>query len=277
MPIRTYDPTSPGRRGGAVADFSDLTRKRPERSLAERLPKSGGRNARGRMTSRGRGGGCRRRYRRIDFKRDKDGVPGKVVAVEYDPNRSARIALVQYADGDRRYILCPDGVAVGRKIMNGPDAEPEVGNCMPLSRIPLGSPIHNVELRPGRGGQLARSAGMAARLMAREGEYAHVVLPSGEVRKIPASCRATIGSVGNADHRLISLGKAGRNRWLGRRPLTRAMAKNPVDHPMGGGSKRSKGHRPESPSGVPAKGGKTRKPGALSDPFIIRARKRKTR
>jgi large subunit ribosomal protein L2 len=277
VPIRTFEPTSPGRRGGSVADFSDLAGKKAERSLTQRLKKSGGRNAHGRTTSRGRGGGTHRKYRKIDFKRDKDGVPGKVVAVEYDPNRSARIALVQYADGDKRYILCPEGVGVGRSIMNGPDAEPEVGNCMPLSRMPLGSLIHNVEMRPGRGGQLARSAGMVARLMAREGEYAHVVLPSGEVRRVVATCRATMGQVGNPDHRLINLGKAGRNRWLGRRPITRAMAKNPVDHPMGGGSKRSKGHRPESPSGVPAKGGKTRKPRALSNPFVVRGRKRKTK
>ncbi len=277
MPIRVFKPTSPGRRGGSILDFSGLTKKKPEKSLTEELGKTGGRNCRGRMTSRGRGGRHRRKYRVIDFKRTKDGVPGKVVAIEYDPNRSARIALVQYADGDKRYILCPDGVEVGRPIMNGPDAEPEVGNCMPLSKMPLGSLIHNVELRPGRGGQIARSAGIAARLMAREGEYAHVVMPSGEVRMVLVTCRATLGQVGNVDHRLVSLGKAGRNRWLGKRPLTRGMAKNPVDHPMGGGSKRSKGHRPESPSGVPAKGGKTRNKRALSDPFIVRGRKRKTK
>jgi large subunit ribosomal protein L2 len=277
VPTRTYKPTSPGRRNASVADFSGLTEKAPEKALCEPLPRSGGRNARGRMTSRGRGGRHRRRYRRIDFKRDKDGVPGKVVAVEYDPNRSARIALVQYADGEKRYILCPDGVDVGHSIMNGPDAEPEAGNCMPLSKMPLGSLIHNVELRPGKGGQLARSAGMVARLMAREGDYAHVLLPSGEVRMVLVTCRATLGQVGNLDHRLVDLGKAGRNRWLGKRPLTRGMAKNPVDHPMGGGSKRAKGHRPEGPSGVPAKGGKTRKRNALSNGFVVRGRKRRTK
>ena len=275
MPTRTYKPTSPGRRNASVLDFSDLTDKAPEKSLCEPLPRSGGRNSRGRMTSRGRGGRHRRTYRKIDFKRDKDGIPGKIVAVEYDPNRSARIALVQYADGDKRYILCPDGVEVGRAVMNGPDAEPEVGNCLALADMPLGTAIHNVELRPGNGGVLARSAGNSARLMACEGNYAQVLLPSGEVRLIHARCRATIGQVGNTDHRLVSLGKAGRKRWLGKRPHSRGMAMNPVDHPMGGGSKRSKGHRPESPSGVPAKGGKTRRPRSVSTPFIVRGRKKK--
>ena len=260
VPVRNYKPTSPGRRAGSVVDFSELSKKKPERSLTESLSAKGGRNARGRITSRSRGGGHRRKYRLIDARRDKDGVPGRVVSIEYDPNRSARIALVQYADGEKRYILAPDGLTVGRTISNGPDAEPEIGNCLPLSRIPLGSPIHNVELRPGRGGQIARSAGVVARLLAREGQYAHVLLPSGEVRMVHVACRATLGQVGNPDHRLVGLGKAGRSRWLGVRPASRAMAKNPVDHPMGGGSGRSKGHRPESPSGVPAKGGKTRRP-----------------
>jgi large subunit ribosomal protein L2 len=275
VPVRNYKSTSPGRRGGSVADFSGLTKKKPERSLTESGSRSGGRNARGRMTARGRGGGHRRRYRRIDFRRDKDGIPGKVAAIEYDPNRSARIALIVYADGEKRYILCPDGLEVGRIIMNGPEAEPEVGNAMPLSKMPLGSEIHNVELKPGKGGQLARSAGVVARLMAREGNYAQVTLPSGEVRMVHVTCRATLGQVGNIDHRLIVLGKAGRNRWLGKRPLTRGMAKNPVDHPMGGGKSRSKGHRPESPSGVSAKGGKTRKRRAVSNPFIVRGRKKR--
>jgi large subunit ribosomal protein L2 len=224
VPVRNYKSTSPGRRGGSVADFSGLTKKKPERSLTESGSRSGGRNARGRMTARGRGGGHRRRYRRIDFRRDKDGIPGKVAAIEYDPNRSARIALIVYADGEKRYILCPDGLEVGRIIMNGPEAEPEVGNAMPLSKMPLGSEIHNVELKPGKGGQLARSAGVVARLMAREGEYAQVTLPSGEVRMVHVTCRATFGQVSNIDHRLIVLGKAGRNRWLGKRPLTRGMA-----------------------------------------------------
>ncbi len=277
MPVRTYKPTSPGRRGGMVADFSGLTKKKPERALTGKVSRTGGRNARGRMTVRGRGGGHRRRYRSIDFLRDKDGVPGRVSAIEYDPNRSARIALITYADGDKRYILCPDGLETGRTIMNGPDAEPEVGNSMPLLNIPLGTDIHNIELKPGKGGQLARSAGTVARLQAREGEYAHVVLPSGEVRMVHVTCRATLGQVGNVDHKLIVLGKAGRSRWLGWRPKSRAMAKNPVDHPMGGGKCRSKGHRPESPTGVPAKGGRTRKPRALSNPFIVRGRKKRTR
>jgi large subunit ribosomal protein L2 len=274
VPIRAHKPTSPGRRGGATADFSGLAKKRPERSLTERLPEKAGRNAHGRITARSRGGGHRRKYRRIDWRRDKDGVPGRVVSIEYDPNRSARIALVQYADGERRYILAPNGLAVGRAVMNGPEAEPEVGNCMPLSRMPLGTPVHNVELKPGRGGQLARSAGVAARLMAREGDYAHVLLPSGEVRMVHVSCRATVGQVGNLDHSSVDLGKGGRSRWLGVRPRTRASVKNPVDHPMGGGEGRSKGHRPEGPTGVPAKGGKTRSPRAVSGPFIIRGRKR---
>jgi large subunit ribosomal protein L2 len=273
--VRKYKPTSPGRRSGSASDFSDLTKKPPERALTEHLSEKGGRNARGRITARFRGGRHRRRYRVIDKRRDKDGIPGKVVALEYDPNRSARIALIQYADGEKRYILAPEGLKVGRKIMNGPDAEPEVGNCLPLSRIPLGSTIHSVELRPGRGGQLARSAGVVARLMAREGEYAHVLLPSGEVRMVHVKCRAVMGQVSNPDHRLVQIGKAGRSRWLGIRPRSRAMAKNPVDHPMGGGSGRSKGHRPEGPGGVSAKGGKTRRPRAVSTDFIVRGRKRK--
>ena len=275
MPVRNYKPTSPGRRDGSIVDLSGLTKKPPEKALVRPLKQSGGRNAHGRQTSRYRGGGHKRRYRVIDSKRNKDGIPGKVLAIEYDPNRSARIALIQYADGEKRYILAPEGLAVGQAIMNGPDAEPEVGNCLALADMPLGTAIHNVELRPGNGGVLARSAGNSARLMACEGNYAQVLLPSGEVRLIHARCRATIGQVGNTDHRLVSLGKAGRKRWLGKRPHSRGMAMNPVDHPMGGGSKRSKGHRPESPSGVPAKGGKTRRPRSVSTPFIVRGRKKK--
>ena len=275
MPVRNYKPTSPGRRDGSIVDLSGLTKKPPEKALVRPLKQSGGRNAHGRQTSRYRGGGHKRRYRVIDSKRNKDGIPGKVLAIEYDPNRSARIALIQYADGEKRYILAPEGLAVGQAIMNGPDAEPEVGNCLALADMPLGTAIHNVELRPGNGGVLARSAGNSARLMACEGNYAQVLLPSGEVRLIHARCRATIGQVGNTDHRLVSLGKAGRKRWLGKRPHSRGMAMNPVDHPMGGGSKRSKGHRPEIPSGVPAKGGKTRRPRSVSTPFIVRGRKKK--
>ncbi len=275
MPIRNFKPTSPGRRDGSVVDLSGLTKKPPEKTLLRPLKSSGGRNAHGRQTVRFRGGGHKRRYRVIDKKRDKDGIPGKVVSIEYDPNRSGRIALVQYADGEKRYILAPEGLEVGRAIMSGPNAEPEVGNCMPLADMPLGMVIHNVELRPGRGGAIARSAGISARLMAREGDYAQVLMPSGEMRLVHVRCRATIGQVGNTDHRLVSLGKAGRKRWLGRRPHSRGMAMNPVDHPMGGGSSRAKGHLPQSPSGVLAKGGKTRKPHAVSTPFIVRGRKKK--
>jgi large subunit ribosomal protein L2 len=255
-------------------DFSTLTKKKPEKALTEARRESGGRNAHGRVTNRYQGGGHARKYRIIDTCRDKDGVPGKVASIEYDPNRSARIALINYADGDKRYILCPEGLAVGRTVMNGPTAEPEVGNNMPLQSIPVGSLIHNVELRPGKGGVLARSAGTVAKLMARDGLYAIVVLPSGEQRMVLGKCRASIGQVGNGDHWLVEIGKAGRSRWLGIRPHNRGMARNPVDHPMGGGKKRSKGHRPESPSGVPAKGGKTRRPRAVSTRFIVRGRKR---
>jgi len=256
-------------------DFSGLTKKKPEKSLTEPKRETGGRNSHGRVTNRYQGGGHRRKYRRIDTRRDKDGVPGKVAAIEYDPNRSANIALIHYADGDKRYILCPEGLTVGRTVMNGPDAEPEVGNNMPLSDVPIGSLIHNVELRPGKGGVLARGAGVVAKLMARDGEYAYVLLPSGEQRMVLTRCRATIRQVGNGDHYLVDIGKAGRSRWLGKRPKNRGIARNPVDHPMGGGEKRSKGHRPESPWGVPAKGGKTRKPHAVSTKFIVRGRKRK--
>ncbi len=275
MPLRNYKPTSPGRRDGSVEDFSGLTKKPPEKALLRPLKSTGGRNAHGRQTSRYRGGGHKRRYRVIDRKRTKDGIPGKVASIEYDPNRSARIALIQYADGEKRYIIVPEGLSVGQTIMNGPDAEPEIGNCMALADMPLGTVIHNVELRPGCGGAIARSAGNSARLMAREGDYAQVVMPSGEVRLIHTKCRATIGSVGNSDHRLVSLGKAGRKRWLGVRPHPRGMAMNPVDHPMGGGKKRSKGHLPQSRSGVLAKGGNTRSAHSVSTPFIVRGRKKK--
>lgn len=277
MPVRSYKPTTPGRRGSSVVDYSGVSKNRPERALTEHLPKSGGRNSAGRITARSRGGGHPRRYRRVDFKRYKDGIPAEVASLEYDPNRSAWIALLHYADGEKRYIIAPEGLTPGQTVQNGPDAEPEVGNCLPLSRIPLGMEIHNIELRPGRGGQVVRSAGVAARLLAREGGYAHVELPSGEVRMVLEGCRATIGKVGNADHRNVNLGKAGRSRWLGIRPRSRAMAKNPVDHPMGGGSGRSKGHIPRGPGGVLSKGGKTRKPGVATDRFIVRRRKKRKR
>ena len=273
MAVRKFRPTSPGRRHMVSSSFSEITKKPPEKKLCEPLSSTGGRNNYGRVTSRGRGGGMKRRYRRIDFKRDKDGVPGKVAAIEYDPNRTCRIALLFYADGEKRYILCPDGLVAGRIVMSGPEAEPEVGNCLPLDRIPQGMPVHNIELHPGRGGQLARAAGVSGRVMAIEKGYAHVVLPSGEVRMILANCRATIGQVGNLDHQKLCWGKAGKTRWKGWRPITRGMARNPCDHPMGGGEGRSKGNIPTSPTGVLAKGGKTRKRRKVGSRFIIRKRK----
>jgi large subunit ribosomal protein L2 len=273
MGIKQYKPTSPGRRFQSVADFAEITRSKPEKSLLRPLKKSGGRNNFGCVTAWHRGGGHKRRYRLIDFRRDKLSIPGKVHSIEYDPNRSARIALVHYADGEKRYILAPKGLNVGDVIESGPNAEMRVGNAMPLEKITLGSTIHNIELRPGRGGQLARSAGTAAQLVAKEGSYAHVRLPSGEVRMIHLRCYATVGEVGNADHENVSLGKAGRTRWLGRKPVVRGVAMNPVDHPMGGGEGKSSGGRhPTTPWGVKTKGKKTRKK-KLSDKFILRRRK----
>ena len=277
MGIRYYKPTSPGRRNASVSDFSELTdkNKKPEKRLTEPLPKKGGRNHHGKITCRFRGGGHKRMYRIIDFRRrDKDGVPAVVTHIEYDPNRSARIALVQYEDGEKRYIIAPDGLKAGMPIQNGPSAEPKVGNCLPMSKIPTGMDIHNLELEPGAGAKLCRSAGVSATLTAREGTWAQVTLPSGEIRRIPAACRATIGIVGNADHMNIKLGKAGRKRWLGRKPHNRGVAMNPVDHPMGGGEGRTSGGRhPCSPTGVPAKGGKTRRRRKPSNSMIIRRRK----
>jgi large subunit ribosomal protein L2 len=260
MPVRTFKPTSPGRRQMSVSSFEEITRSRPERSLTEPLKKHAGRNNQGRITVRHRGGGHKRRYRIIDFKRDKDGVPGRVSTIEYDPNRSARIALIVYADGEKRYILAPHGLQVGQTIMSGPEAEIRVGNCLPLRNLPLGSTIHNIELSPGRGGQLVRSAGTAAQLMAKEGKYAQLRMPSGEVRLVPLVARATIGQVGNIEHENESLGKAGRSRWLGRRPTVRGSVMNPVDHPHGGGEGRSPiGGQPQTPWGKPALGYKTRR------------------
>ena len=273
MGVRKFRPTTPSRRHMTGADFSDLTKKKPEKRLCEPKPSTGGRNSRGRITNRGRGGGTKKRYRRIDFKRNKDGIPARVAAIEYDPNRTCRIALLAYADGEKRYIPCPDGLEPGRTVMSGPGAEPDVGNCLPLEEIPQGMPVHNIELHPGRGGQLARAAGTSARVMAVEKGYAHVVLPSGEVRMIKANCRATIGQVGNLDHQKVSYGKAGKTRWKGRRPITRGIARNPCDHPMGGGEGRSKGNIPTSPTGVLAKGGKTRRPRNPTNRFIVRRRK----
>ncbi|MDG3007213.1 50S ribosomal protein L2 [Paludisphaera mucosa] len=275
MGIRYYKPTSPGRRNASVSDFSELTdkNKKPEKSLTEPLKKTGGRNNQGFITARHRGGGHKRMYRIIDFRRnDRDGQPAQVTHIEYDPNRSARIALIVYPDGKKRYIVAPEGLKAGMTVNSGPDAEPKVGNCIPLSRIPTGQSIHNIEMQPGGGAKLCRSAGVSATLTAREGDWAQITLPSGEVRRIPSTCRATIGVVGNSDHMNIRLGKAGRSRWLGRRPHVRGMAMNPVDHPMGGGEGRSKGHTPQSPTGVLAKGGKTRRRRKPSNKAIIRRR-----
>jgi large subunit ribosomal protein L2 len=275
MGIRYYKPTSPGRRNASVSDFSELTdkNKKPEKSLTEPLKKTGGRNNQGFITVRHRGGGHKRMYRVIDFRRnDRDGQVAQVTHIEYDPNRSARIALIVYPDGQKRYIVAPEGLKAGMSVNSGPEAEPKVGNCLPLSRIPTGMAIHNIEMQPGGGAKLCRSAGVSATLTAREGTWAQITLPSGEVRRIPSGCRATIGTVGNADHMNIRLGKAGRKRWLGRRPHVRGMAMNPVDHPMGGGEGRSKGHTPQSPTGVLAKGGKTRRRRKPSNKAIIRRR-----
>ena len=276
MPVKKYKPTTPSRRFMTVSDFSDLAKKKPEKALLEPNPKKAGRNNHGHITMRRRGGGHKRRYRVIDFRRDKDGVPGKVVSLEYDPNRSARIALVVYADGDKRYVIAPSGLEVGMTITSGPDAEFEVGNCLPLAKIPLGTVVHNVELVPGKGAQIARSAGNGCQLLAREGRYATLRLPSGEMRRVLVECRATIGHVGNEDHVNISLGKAGRSRWLGRRPKVRGVAMNPVDHPHGGGEgKASGGRHPCTPWGVPTKGHRTRKKNKRSNRYIVRRRNTK--
>lgn len=275
MGLRTYKPTSPGRRDANVSDFAELTPgAKPEKALLQPKRKKGGRNNQGFITARHRGGGHKQQYRQIDFRRDKDGVPAKVHSIQYDPNRSARIALLYYADGDKRYILAPDGLQVGAKIESGPDAPPDVGNCLPLRKIPLGTSVHNIEMLPGRGAALCRSAGVSATLVAREATWAQITLPSGEIRRIPAACRATIGKVGNPDHMNIEYGKAGRKRWLGRRPHVRGTAMNPHDHPHGGGEGRTKGGRhPVSPTGVPAKGGATRKRRKPSNKAIIRRRR----
>jgi large subunit ribosomal protein L2 len=276
MGIRQYKPVTAGRRQGSVSDFADITdrSKKPEKSLLEPKPRKGGRNNQGIVCTRFRGGGAKRMYRIIDFKRRKDGVVAKVLSIEYDPNRSSRIALIEYPDGEKTYILAPEGLKAGDTVQSGEDIEPRVGNTMPLRKIPLGMTIHNVELQPGRGGQLARSAGCSATLTAREGKWAQITLPSGEVRRVSSEGRATIGAIGNADHMNISLGKAGRKRWLGRKPHNRGTSMNPVSHPMGGGEGRTAGGRhPCSPTGVLAKGGKTRKKRKPSNSAIIRRRK----
>ncbi|MCA9025950.1 MAG: 50S ribosomal protein L2 [Planctomycetaceae bacterium] len=276
MGIRHYKPTSAGRRGATVGDFAEITdrKKRPEKSLTKRAKKKGGRNNQGKVTARHRGGGHKRLYRIIDFKRNKDGVPAKVLGVEYDPNRSARIALLEYEDGEKSYIIAPQGLKVGDVIYSGDGVEPKVGNCMPLSSVPPGTSIHNIEMQPGRGAQLCRSAGSGAVMNAREARWAQITLPSGEVRRLPSSCRATIGVIGNSEHQGIVFGKAGRKRWLGRRPHVRGTAMNPVAHPMGGGEGRNSGGRhPCSPTGKLAKGGSTRKRRKSSSKAIVRRRK----
>ncbi|MCA8974325.1 MAG: 50S ribosomal protein L2 [Planctomycetes bacterium] len=274
MPVKIYKPTSAGRRNSSVLDFSHLTKgKRPERSLTVRLAKHSGRNAHGHITSRFRGGGAKKLYRLVDFRRNKDGVPAKVAAIEYDPNRTADLALLHYADGEKRYILAPKGLVVGMTVVSGDHVEPEVGNSMPLSSIPTGLQIHNVELQPGRGGQIARSAGTTCQLLAREGQYATLIMPSGETRKVQAACRATIGEIGNKDWKNVRWGKAGRTRHRGRRPHNRGTSMNPVAHPMGGGEGRTGGGRhPCSPTGKLAKGVKTRRGKARSNSLILRRR-----
>ncbi len=275
MPIRRYKPTSSGRRFMSVSTFEEVTKSEPEKSLLAPLSKKGGRNNNGRITTRHQGGGHKRRYRIIDFKRTKDGVPAKVAAIEYDPNRSARIALLHYADGEKRYILAPKGLQVGDVVESGPGADIRPGNALPLENIPAGTLIHNLELQPGRGGQLVRSAGTSAQLQAKERGYGVVRLPSGELRRIRVTCRATVGEIGNSDHSNIDGGKAGRTRWRGVRPTVRGTAMNPVDHPHGGGEgKTTAGRHPVTPWGVPTLGYRTRANHKASDKFIIRGRKR---
>ncbi len=277
MPIKIYKRTTPGRRNSSVNIRTDLTTSKPEKSLLRPLKKTGGRNHSGVITSRFRGGGHKRMYRLIDFKRTKDESPATVRSIEYDPNRTCNIALVQYEDGEKRYVLAPIGLTVGQTIQSGPEAEPRVGNCLPLSNMPLGMDIHNIELTIGRGGQMVRTAGGSARLVAREGAKATLVLPSGEMRVVNSKCRATIGQLGNVEHMSVRLGKAGRKRHLGRRPHVRGMCQNPVDHPMGGGEgRRAGGRHPCSPTGKLAKGGKTRQKRKASNKMILR-RRRNTR
>jgi len=273
MGIRTYKPTTSSQRFKTGFTFDEITAKKPEKSLVTKLFKSGGRNSNGRITCRHKGGGHKRKYRIIDFKRDKDGVPAKVVSIEYDPNRSARIALLQYVDGEKRYILAPVGLKIGQKVLSGEGAEIEAGNALPLKKIPLGTIVHNIEMKVNKGGQLARSAGTGAQILAKEGEYCQIKLSSSEVRMIHKDCKATIGQVGNSEHSNISIGKAGRSRWLGKRPTVRGVAMNPIDHPMGGGEGRSSGGRhPCTPWGKPTKGYKTRKKKNASDRYIVKRR-----
>jgi large subunit ribosomal protein L2 len=274
MAVKKFNPTSAGRRFQTGYDFDEITKVKPEKSLVEPLKKTGGRNALGRITSRHRGGGHKRQYRFIDFRRTKDGVPARIAAIEYDPNRSARIALVVYADGEKRYITAPEGLAVGDRIEAGPGSDIKPGNALELRSIPVGTVVHNIEMKPGAGGKMARSAGCGAQLVAREGGYALLRLPSGELRNVREECRATIGAVGNAQHENISVGKAGRSRWKGIRPQTRGIAMNPVDHPHGGGEGRAKGNHPQSPWGQPTKGYRTRR-NLQTDKYIVARRKKR--
>jgi large subunit ribosomal protein L2 len=271
MAVRKYKPTSPGRRGASVSTFDEVTRGKPEKSLVAKGRKKAGRNNKGKITTRHQGGGNKRRYRVVDFRRNKDGVPAKVAHIEYDPNRSARIALLHYADGEKRYILAPQGVSVGDTLMSGERAEIRPGNALPLRNIPVGTVIHAVELRPGGGAKMARSAGVSVQLMAKEGAYATVRLPSGETRRVEAACKGVVGVVGNAEHELVQIGKAGRNRWKNKRPSVRGVAMNPVDHPLGGGEGKSSGGRhPTTPWGK--KEGRTRKKNNPSNKYIVRRR-----
>jgi large subunit ribosomal protein L2 len=274
MPIKSYKPYTASRRFMTVSSFEDLSKNKPEKSLVKGLIKTGGRNNFGRITSRFRGGGHKRLYRQIDFKRDKDGIEAKVVSIEYDPNRSARIALLSYKDGEKRYIISPEGLKVGQKVLSGPDADITVGSCLPLKYIPLGTIVHNIELYPGKGGQLVRSAGTGAQIMSKEGNMVSLRMPSGEVRFVNSQCKATIGQVSNLDHENVSIGKAGRSRWLGRRPHNRGASMNPVDHPHGGGEGKAPiGHPgPLTPWGKPTLGYKTRKRHKSSDKYILRRR-----
>ncbi len=274
MPLKSYNPRSPSRRFMTVSTFEELTTDKPERSLTESKKQNAGRNSAGRITVRHRGGGHKRKYRIIDFRRDKAGIPARVATIEYDPNRSANIALLNYVDGEKRYIIAPVGLKVDMVLNSGPDAEPAVGNALPIEKIPLGTPIHNIELEPGGGAKLVRTAGVSAQLMAREGKFANVKLPSGEIRLVNIKCLATVGRVGNSDHGSVTDGKAGRKRWRGIRPTVRGVAMNPVDHPMGGGEGRSSGGgHPVSPWGKLSKGGKTRNKRKNSSKFIVKRRK----
>lgn len=274
MAVRKLNPVTPGTRHRVVADFSEITTSTPEKSLLAPIKRNGGRNNSGKMTMRYVGGGHKQQYRIIDFKRNKLGIPATVKTIEYDPNRTSRIALLAYADGEKRYILSPNGLKVGQVLVSGPGSAPEVGNTLPLSEIPLGTIIHNLELKPGKGGSMVRSAGTYAQLMARDGNYAVIKMPSSEIRKVLLTCMATIGSISNPEHNLTVDGKAGRKRWLGRRPRTRPVAMNPVDHPMGGGEGRASGGHPRSRKGIPAKGYKTRAPKNPTSKFILERRKK---